>query len=45
MGLKNLTADLSNFHNINQKKVDRPVGDFEKTFHPRRNRQSANSLA
>ncbi len=32
MGLKNLTADLSNFHNINQKKVDRPVGDFEKNL-------------
>ena len=32
MGLKNLTADLSKFHNINQKKVDRPVGDFEKNL-------------
>ena len=32
MGLKELTADLSNFHNINQKKVDSPVGDFEKNL-------------
>ncbi len=44
MGLKNLTADLSNFHNINQRKVDSPVGDFKRKFRERDNSKIASKL-
>ena len=44
MGLRNLTADLSKFHNINQRKVDRPVGDFEKNLRGIDNSKIASKL-
>ena len=44
MGLKNLTADLSNFYNINQRKVDSPVGDFKRKFRERDNSKIESKL-